>query len=244
MVSALLDESLASSALRIARRRVANSVLIALAVLPAGCRSIEFLTDNCTAESVLVSWPATITRGNTSTTVTLTGAVSPGNIDPSQFSLLKELLTTGGGGASASVVWTVPAFEVNGGYIAFLHKAPLTSGQTEPVDLAFDGGGWGIVSGRPEFPAVIAVRADNFVATSASGSITAIDGLPFDCASMSQRETRAMSPCDSRGKLSSDTNEPERIAASERVGSQKRRYADGRAGITLCRPSADSLPRA
>jgi hypothetical protein len=62
-----------------------------------------------------------------------------------------------------------------------MHKAPLTSGQTEAVNLAFDRGGWGVVFSRPDqpFPAVIAVRADNFVVTSASGSITAIDGQPL-----------------------------------------------------------------
>lgn len=162
-------------------RRVASSLLIAVAVLPAGCASVNLLTDNCTAESILVSWPTTITRGSASTIVTLTGAVSPGNLDASRFNVLRQLLISGGAAASASVVWTVPAFEVNGGYIALMHKAPLTSGETEPVNLAFDGGGWGVVSSRPDqpFPAVIAVRADNFVATSASGSITAIDGLPL-----------------------------------------------------------------
>ena len=171
----------ASGAQRISRRQAAGWAVIALAVLPAGCKSFELLTDNCTAESVLVAWPATITRGNATTTMTLTGAVSPGNIDPSQFNQLKQLLTTGGAGGTNSVVWTVPAFNVNGGYIAFMHKAPLTSGQSEPVNLAFDGGGWGIVTSRPDqpFPAVIAVRAENFVATSASGSITAIAGPPL-----------------------------------------------------------------
>ena len=181
MQCVLFRESRAARALRRVRRPAARLALIALAGMPAGCKSIELLTDNCTTESVLVAWPATITRANATTTVTLTGAVSPGNIDPSQFNQLKQLLTTGGAGGTNSVVWTVPAFDVNGGYIAFMHRAPLTTGQTEPVNQAFDGGGWGIVSSRPDFPfpAVIAVRADNFVATSASGSITAIVGLPL-----------------------------------------------------------------
>jgi hypothetical protein len=161
-------------------RHVAISALIASAVLPAGCASVQLLTDSCTAESILVSWRATITRGGASTTATLTGAVSPGNLDASRFNALRALLITGGA-ATASVVWTVPAFEVNGGYVAFMHRAPLASGQTEPVNLAFDGGGWGVVASRPDSPfsAAIAVRAENFTATSASGSITAVDGLPL-----------------------------------------------------------------
>jgi len=181
MLSALPDDSRASRALKISRRRIANSALIALTVLSVGCSSVQLLTDNCTAESILVSWPATVTRGSASSTVTLTGAVSPGNLDAARFSALRQLLITGGAAGSASVVWTVPAFEVNGGYVAFMHRAPLASGQTEPVNLAFDGGGWGVVSSRPDspFPATIAVRAENFVATSASGSITAVEGLPL-----------------------------------------------------------------
>ena len=181
MVSALPDDSPTSRALKISRRRVASSALVALIVLPVGCSSVRLLTDNCTAESILVAWPATITRGSASTTVTLTGAVSPGNLDAARFGALRQLLITGGAAGSASVVWTVPAFEVNGGYVAIMHRAPLASGQTEPVNLAFDGGGWGVVSSRPDspFPATIAVRAENFVATSASGLITAVVGLPL-----------------------------------------------------------------
>jgi hypothetical protein len=181
MASAFFGSPSASRALTIRLRKVASPVLIAVVMLPAGCKSVQLLTDNCTAESILVSWPATITRGSATTTVTLTGAVSPGNLDASRFNALRQLLITGGAGATASLVWTVPAFEVNGGYIAFMHRAPLGSGQTEPVNLAFDGGGWGVVSSRPDqpFPATIAVRAENFVATSASGSITAIVGLPL-----------------------------------------------------------------
>lgn len=178
MVSAFLNDS---GALRIARQRGARSALIALMALLSGCTSFNLLTDNCTAESILVAWPATITRGNTTSNVTLTGAVSPGNLDAARFNALRALLITGGTATSASVVWTVPAFEVNGGYVAFMHRAPLASGQSEPVNLAFDGGGWGVVSSRPDspFPATIAVRAESFVATSASGSITAVEGLPL-----------------------------------------------------------------
>ena len=178
MVGAPLDES---RDFRIVFGRAAKLALVALTALPTGCSSVQLLTDNCIAESILVSWPATITRGGSSTTVTLTGAVSPGNLDAARFNALRALLITGGAATNASVVWTVPGFEVNGGYVAFMHTAPLASGQTEAVNLAFDGGGWGVVSSRPDqpFPATIAVRAENFVATLASGSITAVEGLPL-----------------------------------------------------------------
>ena len=147
--------------------------------IASGCSSIQFLTDRCISESIIVSWPATITRNGSSSTVTLSGAVSPGNLDESRFNLLKQVLISGGPELLTSVVWTVPAFEVNGGYVAMMHKAPLSSGQAEPVDITFDGGGWGFSSTGRTLPAAIAVRAENFNASSATGSVTATTGIPL-----------------------------------------------------------------
>lgn len=160
-------------------RFTAKPLLVAAAVSVNGCGSIEFLTDNCRSEAVLVSWPATITRGGAATVLPLAGAVTPGNIDPSDFDILKEVLATGGRELVTTVIWTVPAFEVNGGFIALMHPAPLAAGQIEPLNLAFDGGGWGEVEGNRPFAPAIAVRADNFTATSAAGSITAISSIPL-----------------------------------------------------------------
>src|SRR5687768_5335509 len=42
-----------------------------------------------------------------------------------------------------NVTWTIPAFDVNGGHIALAHRAPLASGETQQVGVAFSGGGWG-----------------------------------------------------------------------------------------------------
>jgi hypothetical protein len=150
-----------------------------VSVLSSGCASLQLLTDRCTSESILVSWPATITRASATTNVVLTGAVSPGNLDAARFDLLKRALITGGPDLITSVVWTVPAFEVNGGYVALMHRAPLASGETEAVNAAFDGGGWGFPSTGRALPAAIAVRAENFNASSATGSITAISGTPL-----------------------------------------------------------------
>lgn len=156
-----------------------TATLAGICLLSSGCLSIGFLTNRCTSESILVSWPATITRGGSSTNVLLSGSVSPGNLDASRFNLLKQVLITGGPELITSVVWTVPAFEINGGYVALMHKAPLGSGQIEPVDVAFDGGGWGFASTGRTLPASIAVRAENFNAMSATGSITALAGTPL-----------------------------------------------------------------
>lgn len=153
--------------------------LTAAALTINGCATIDFLTDNCRTEWVAVDWPVSITRNGTTTTVTLKGTVAPGNIDQSDFNILKEVLATGGRELVTNVIWSVPAFETNGGFIALMHPAPMAAGQSLPVELAFDGGGWGIPEGPRPFAPVLSVRADNFIATSATGSITAITSIPL-----------------------------------------------------------------
>ena len=159
--------------------RIAKALLLAGMVPLSSCQTIDFLTDNCKSESLRVAWTAPITRGGVTNTVLLSGAVAPGNIDPSQFTIMKELLATGGREIAANVIWSVPAFDVNGGFIALMHPAPMSTGQVHPVNLAFDGGGWGIVPSNREFATVVSVRADNFLATTASGSIKANNGIPL-----------------------------------------------------------------
>ena len=153
--------------------------MAATAFLSAGCTTIDFLTDNCTTEFVRVSWPATITRGTATTNVTLFGSVTPGNIDPTQFELFRDVVATGTRSNLTTIVWTVPAFEINGGYIAFTHTVPLSAGESDGVNFAWDGGGWGAAPATRAIPAAIAVRADNFNASTASGTITAISTRPL-----------------------------------------------------------------
>lgn len=156
----------------------ANILTIAGVIASSGCGTVEFLTNRCDTESIRVTWPATITRGGLAVTTTLQGAVTPSNIDVAQFQDLKDALIDGDASAT-NVVWTVDAFNTNGGYIALMHSAPATAGQTEPVNLAFDGGGWGTVASPRPFAPTIALRAENFNATSATGSITTIDPSPL-----------------------------------------------------------------
>lgn len=166
------------SFLRPLARPIALSTLATTALL-SGCSTVDFLTDRCEARFVRVSWPATITRGTSNTSATLFGSVTPGNIDVDQFELLRDAVTTGARTLPTTVVWTVPAFDVNGGYIAFTHTAPLAVGDTEPVNFAFDGGGWGAAAASRSIPAAIAVRADNFIATEATGTLTVISTTPL-----------------------------------------------------------------
>jgi len=154
---------------------------LALSALMAtqGCVFLESLGPQCTQEQIVVTWPITITRGSSVSSPLLTTTLTQSNIDRAQFDVLRQVLTEGGGTATYNVTWTVPAFDVNGGYIAFTHAAPLASGETQQVGVAFSGGGWGAHPATAAFPPAVSVRADNFVATSATGSITALAGSPL-----------------------------------------------------------------
>jgi hypothetical protein len=58
-------------------------------------------------------------------------------------------------------------------------QAPLRAGDVLAVNSAFDGGGWGTISLPAGVNAQVSVRADNFVATSASGSIQVLAVAPL-----------------------------------------------------------------
>jgi hypothetical protein len=161
------------------RNRRLETIAAASLIGLSGCSTFDLLTDNCATDFVRVTWPATITRGTSTTNVTLFGSVTAANIDPSQFELLGDVITGRRQGTLATIVWTVPAFDINGGYIAFTHSAPLTVGDSVDVDFAFDGGGWGAASAAREIPAAIAVRGDNFNATEATGTLTVLSTSPL-----------------------------------------------------------------
>jgi hypothetical protein len=56
---------------------------------------------------------------------------------------------------------------------------PLTQGEVVPVELAFDGGGWGATDIPRATAAAVAVRAQNFNATSATGTMTVLSASPL-----------------------------------------------------------------
>jgi hypothetical protein len=141
-------------------------------------RALEAIAPKCTQEQIVVTWPVTITRGSLVTNSLQTATLTQTNIDRAQFDALRQALTEGGGGGTYNVTWGVSAFDVNGGYIALTHGAPLASGETQQVGVAFQGGGWGAQPAQATFPPAIAVRANNFVATSATGSIASLGTSP------------------------------------------------------------------
>ena len=153
---------------------------LALCALVAtqGCAALEFLGGRCTQEQLTVTWPATITRGSTVTSVLLVSTLTPANVGQNQFDALRAALTQGAL-TKYNVTWGVDAFNVNGGFIAFTHATPLSDGETQQINSAFVGGGWGANEVTVAPVPAVSVRADNFTATSATGTITALDGSPL-----------------------------------------------------------------
>jgi hypothetical protein len=159
--------------------------ILALSALAAtqGCLGavlgLEAIAPKCTQEQIVVTWPITITRGSSVSSPLLTTTLTQTNIDRAQFDVLRQSLTEGGETGAYNVMWTIPAFNVNGGYISLTHFAPLATGETQQVNVAFSGGGWGAHNAAAANVPGISVRADNFVATSATGSITALAAAPL-----------------------------------------------------------------
>src|SRR5690349_23506223 len=106
--------------------------LVASAPLILGsCQTVDFLTDRCDTEFIRVNWPATITRAGTSTNVTLFQSITESNIDAEDFRLLRDVLINGNMNRAATVIWSVPAFDINGGYIGLTHSAPLAASTSQ-----------------------------------------------------------------------------------------------------------------
>ena len=122
--------------------------------------------------------PVTIERNGTAQNETLTGVVAFTNV-PDQFPLLKTVLTENPSRHTEGVVWGVPAFRTNGGFIAVALQAPLRAGDSLNVTSAFNGGGWGQFDLPAGSLAQVSVRADGFVAASASGSIRILAVAPL-----------------------------------------------------------------
>ena len=155
------------------------AIAVSAPLILGSCQTVDFLTDRCDTEFIRVTWPAAITRGGNTTNVTLFQSVSESNIDAEDFRLLRDVLINGNTNRSATVLWSVPAFDINGGYIGLTHSAPLAATASQEVNFAFDGGGWGATTASRVIQPAIAIRADNFNATAASGTITAVNASPL-----------------------------------------------------------------
>lgn len=152
---------------------------VCLVTAVPGCSTFEFLVGDCEIEYIEVSWPATIEQGGNSELSRLLDRIAPSNVSGQEFDRLKGALIRGEPQSSSLVIWSVGAFSTNGGYVSITHPAPSAVGAVIPVTSAFNGGGWGTVTGRPSGEASVAVRASGFVAASATGSLTVLDNQPL-----------------------------------------------------------------
>ena len=144
-----------------------------------GIGALEALGGSCEQEQLVTTWHVTITRGATITSPLLTNTLTPSNIDQAQFNTLRSLLVDGARPGTYNVTWSLPAFGVNGGHISFTHAMPLSQGETQTVAATFNGGGWAAQQAGAALPPAVSVRADTFIATSATGSITVLSTAPL-----------------------------------------------------------------
>jgi hypothetical protein len=77
------------------------------------------------------------------------------------------VLTGEVGAETAGVVWTVPAFEPEQGWVAVAIDAPVAVGETLTVGSTFNGGGWGAY----DLPDGVRAAAGFRVGTLAAGEV-------------------------------------------------------------------------
>lgn len=133
----------------------------------------------CYDERIEVTMPATIEHNGMKESANLTGVVAPGNVGEEVFAALKSVLVANAGAQNFGFVWTVPAFNTNGGAVAIALQAPLRTGETLTINGSFQGGGWGRFDLPSGTRALASVRAENFTATSASGTIQILQIAPL-----------------------------------------------------------------
>ena len=142
-----------------------------------GIGALEALGGSCEQEQLVATWHVTINRAGVVSSPLLTTTLTPDNISRLEFTALRGALVDGSS-APYNVTWTLPAFGVNGGHISLRHAVPLTAGETQQVAVTFNGGGWGAQPVGIPLPPAVSVDAGNFIATSATGSITVLDASP------------------------------------------------------------------
>jgi hypothetical protein len=142
----------------------------------AGCGSS---LDSCVAERIDLTWPATITRDGAPGAVTLAGQVSPSNVGVPVFATLRAVLTGEVGAETAGVVWTVPAFEPEQGWVAVAIDAPVAAGETLTVGSTFDGAGWGVFDLAAGVRVAAGLRVGTVAASEVSGTVEVLGVDPL-----------------------------------------------------------------
>jgi hypothetical protein len=155
--------------------RTTRAMLAAVGLVAAGC---GFPLGRCEHERIEVRGMTTVERAGQTSTDEVFAVFAPGN-NPEHYPTVKRFLIDAAPRAGDAVVWTVPAFRVNGAHIALLLSGPLGVGDRVPVVAAFEGGGWGTSTASGDAAASVSVRADDFVASSASGTVDVLGVAPL-----------------------------------------------------------------
>jgi hypothetical protein len=153
--------------------------LLALALAAGSLAGCGSSLDSCVAERIDLTWPATITRDGAPGTVTLAGQVSPSNVGVPVFATLRAVLTGEVGAETAGVVWTVPAFEPEQGWVAVAIDAPVAVGETLTVGSTFDGGGWGAFDLPAGVHVAAGLRAGTVAASEVIGTVEVLAVRPL-----------------------------------------------------------------
>jgi hypothetical protein len=157
---------------------IAATTLATLAAVGLVSTSCGFPLGSCEQERIEVRGTTTVERAGQTSTDEVFAVFAPGN-NPQQYPAVKRFLIDAAPQAGDAVVWTVPAFRINGGHIAVELSGPLRVGDRVPVVGSFEGGGWGASTTSSDAAATVGVRADNFIASSASGTIEVLAVAPL-----------------------------------------------------------------
>lgn len=157
---------------------IAATTRVMVAALGLAATGCTFPLGGCEQERIEVRGTTTIERAGQTSTDDVFDAFAPEN-NPEHYPAVKRFLIDAAPQAGDAVVWSFRAFHVNGGYIAVLLSGPLRAGDRVPVVGAFEGGGWGTSTVSRDAAASVSVRADDFVASLASGTVEVLGVAPL-----------------------------------------------------------------
>lgn len=153
--------------------------LHAVALIAASLTGCGAASDSCQAERIDVTVFATLTREGSSEVVTLSDQVSPSNVGVPEFQTLRAVLTGDVAGETAGVIWTVPAFDPEQGWVVVAIDAPVAAGEVLPVGSTYGGAGWGLFDLPSGTRIAAGLRAGAFVASVVSGTVEVLAVSPL-----------------------------------------------------------------
>jgi hypothetical protein len=150
-------------------------LVFAVALVLGACST----DDSCEAELISVTLPAMIVRDVVPSAETLTGEVSVGNVGAPVFEALRAVLVEDPAAATDAVIWTVPAFSPDEGWLAVAIAPPIATGDELTVGATLAGAGWGIFELPGAARLAAGLHAGNFSAASVTGGASVLGVAPL-----------------------------------------------------------------